>query len=69
MTLEQYRSLVVKTHCRWCHAVLPQKIESYDHPEGWTVDGFPQKQWLYITCENPLCDYQWSLSKLGVARE
>jgi hypothetical protein len=31
------------------------------------VEGFPEKQWLYIVC--PKCLLQWGFNHLGVTRE
>jgi len=63
-TIAIYEQLKI-THCKFCNHVLPQKIWHYDHPSGWNVTGMPRLQWLYIQCENPKCNFQWSLWKLG----
>src|SRR3989304_4585705 len=75
-TLEQYQQMLeqVNAKCKWCEDhVTPIKtelatrsIEYYEHDGGWNVDGFDQKQWLYVTC--PICKYEWSLWKLGIDR-
>jgi hypothetical protein len=65
-TLQEYEKLPMKDHCRWCDTALPETILSYDHPGGWLVKGFASRQWLYKRCVK--CDYEWSLSKLGVSR-
>ncbi len=39
-------------------------LKHYSHPEGWKVEGFDEKQWLYIKCLK--CHVSWSLDKLGV---
>lgn len=73
MNLEDYRKQIQTPTCQWCKGkdqivpLMNEPIEHYDHSGGWTLDGFKEKQWLYITC--PKCDYQWALSKLGVKRE
>lgn len=36
----------------------------YSHPEGWLVEGFERRRWLFITCLK--CHLSWSLDKLGV---
>lgn len=67
MKLIEYGKQVEGCKCRFCQSVLShQSVEYYDHDGGYMVDGFQQKQWLYLTC--PGCGYQWSLVKLGVAR-
>lgn len=55
------------TKCKHCNADLPHVIQTYDHAEGWNVNGFDTKQWLYITC--PKCHNGWSLWKLGYFQE
>ena len=42
-------------------------IEHYDHDDGYEVEGYDKRQWLYITC--PRCNYQMALWKLGVKRD
>ena len=39
-------------------------LEHYSHAEGWKVEGFNERQWLYIKCLR--CHVSWSLDKLGV---
>ena len=39
-------------------------LEHYSHPQGWLVEGFDIRQWLFITCLE--CHLSWSLDKLGV---
>lgn len=68
MNLEDYAKLIEGKTCRWHKnpVALPRKVEMYPHANGWEVDGYDEKQWLYVTCDD--CDYQWSLWKLGVDR-
>lgn len=67
-TLEEYGKIVQETCCRWCGEKLDTSaVEGYPHDGGWTVDGFKDKQWLYIHCTK--CNYDWALWKLGVPRE
>jgi len=70
-SLEDYEKMIKGKDCRWCSkrgkkVLLPSKIKFYDHSGGWEVDGFEEKQWLYVEC--PKCGYEWSLQKLGVPR-
>jgi len=57
--------------CRWCKSrgkpssLRGRGIQRYPHTGGWKVPGYPELQWLYITCA---CGYQWNLHKLGVKR-
>lgn len=56
------------THtCRWCGGALSNDIDHYDHSDGWLVDGFDTRQWLSRKCK--VCEYEWSLNKLGVSRD
>ncbi len=68
-SLEQYREEIKGATCRWHQEPVPLDgpIRCYDHSGGWTVEGMSGKHWLFVTC--PECGYDWSLSKLGVARE
>ena len=67
MKLGEYGKLAEGKKCRFCNSMLPhQCVEYYDHDGGWKVDGFSQKQWLYLTC--PGCGHQWSFAKLGIER-
>ena len=66
-TLEEYAEMVVGKACRSCSKPMHEvEVESYPHSGGWEVEGRLAKQWLYVTCD--ACDYQNSLSKLGVPR-
>jgi hypothetical protein len=65
--LSDYQKELHGKTCRWCdNKVLleHQPIEHYEHSGGLMVDGFKEKQWLYVTC--PKCEYQWSFWKLGI---
>ena len=66
-TLAQYSEMVDGKSCVVCDTPLRgDDIESYAHAGGWAVEGRLARQWLYVTCD--YCDYQNSLSKLGVPR-
>ena len=65
-TLSDFGRMLIGKRCD-CNgqpslAGLP--IIHYDHEGGWKVDGFENRQWLYVNC--PHCKYGWSLYKLGV---
>jgi len=61
--LEDYQKMLEDKYCAWCGTPLKDcKIEHYPHSDGWEVEGFSEKQWLYVTCPN--CGYTWSLWKL-----
>lgn len=68
--LSHYQSELKGKICKWCkkrneNFIVPlesEPLERYDHSGGYDVDGFEEKQWLYVVC--PKCDYQWSLWKL-----
>ena len=67
MKLEDYQKLLKGKKCRWCGTPLEDlPIEHYDHDDGWEVEGFERRQWLYVVC--PKCGYQWALWKLGITR-
>ena len=39
-----------------------RNIESYDHDGGIPVQGFKEKQWVYVHCD--ACGYDWALWKI-----
>ena len=60
-----YQRQLKGKRCRWCDTRIEnQPLQSYEHHGGYQVEGFEQKQWLYVTC--PKCKYQWSAVKLGI---
>lgn len=67
MKLEDYANKVKGRICVGCRRFFPSpvKIEHYDHSGGWIVEGFSERQWLYVVC--PSCEYQNALWKLGIA--
>jgi hypothetical protein len=67
MKLEDYERLVKGKVCRWCNSKLPPKVRHFDHENGWKVDGFDCRQWLYVRCKK--CGYDWNLEKLGIRRD
>lgn len=66
-TLQYYQEQIKRNNCSCGFVGLNKlKIEHYTHNGGWIVEGFQDKQWLYVTC--PKCGYQWALWKLGIPR-
>lgn len=65
-----FRTQLRDKNCRWCKnaeqevSLSLREVEHYDHLSGYDVEGFKERQWLYVTC--PRCDYQWSLRKLNI---
>ncbi|MBI3115268.1 MAG: hypothetical protein HYZ09_02120 [Candidatus Kerfeldbacteria bacterium] len=43
----------------------PEAIIHYDHPWGWVVEGYRERQWLGFRCLAPRCGYETSFDKLG----
>jgi len=66
LSLADYRALVKGKICRSCGRVLMPEVEAYDHEDGWVVDGFENKQWLFAECRG--CGYKNALNKLGIIR-
>lgn len=68
MRIGDYEKLLEGKTCRWHEkpVTLPTEIKTYDHEDGYTVEGFKRKQWLYVTCSD--CGYDWSIWKLGIDR-
>lgn len=63
---EKILALIGDKCCRWCGADLPSTVYGYPHSEGWEVEGYEERLWLYMLCTK--CGYQWALWKLGVSR-
>jgi len=64
---QAYADLIKDFACRTCSFDLRNEpILHYNHSSGWPVEGYNEKQWLFITC--PKCGYQNALWKLGVSR-
>ena len=64
-----FRDQITKDECRICgyKGLKDLPIVGYpNHPGGWDIND-SSYWWLFIQC--PGCNYQWSLWKLGVARE
>ncbi len=71
MNIDSYLELAIrkKARCWTCgEEVCLSDIRHYDHPDGWPVDGFKEKQWLYFECHKPSCGYQTSFAKLGIPK-
>lgn len=49
--------------CKHCGSFFrPSSVHCYPHANGYEVEGYVDKQWVYLTC--PKCGYQWALWKL-----
>lgn len=58
--LEDILLLKAKTECGFCRTEYNiNDVRSYDHPSGWEIEGFSEKQWLYFHCHN--CQYDWAI--------
>lgn len=67
MRLEEFEAKVAGKKCFSCGQRLPGKIDYYEHSDGWEVEGFSSRLWLYVECSK--CGYQSSLETLGVPRK
>lgn len=67
-TLKDYKAIIdnLEPECDCGTPLLPVDLEHYDHDGGWYVEGFDEKQWLYLEC--PDCGYQTALWKIGITR-
>jgi len=75
MNLAEYEKLALKSSptCHECgNPIQHGTLKHHDHPGGWRVDGFAERQWLYFQCSQPYgprsgtCRYQHSLAKLRI---
>lgn len=64
--LQAYRSQYHLKTCKWCKTLLTGQPQCWEHPGGFEVQGFANKQWVYTEC--PGCDYQWAMHKLGISQ-
>lgn len=66
MRLSDYGRLLLgkRCDCEGDPSLAGLPIDHYDHPGGWKVDGFKNRQWLSVRC--PKCIYNWSLTKLQI---
>jgi hypothetical protein len=70
MTLEEWEMFVLSQDptCLSCGQPLPAGVlEHYDHEDGWSVEGFSARQWLYFVC--PACRYQTSFAKFKIEKD
>lgn len=72
MNLHEYARLALSqgAKCWICQRTLGEKDLLYrgPHSDGWIVDGYPYKLWLYFRCPKQTCRYETSLAKLGIER-
>ncbi|MHC1624664.1 MAG: hypothetical protein ACXQS2_01500 [Methermicoccaceae archaeon] len=62
-SLEEYKEELKGKHCKICGESLEDcDVHHYPHSGGWEVEGFRERQWLYVIC--PKCGYSWSWWKL-----
>lgn len=64
LSLKQYEMLSL-SRCPRDNALLSE-VKRYPHSEGYPVEGFTEKQWLYKTCSK--CRYDWALWKIEKVR-
>jgi hypothetical protein len=67
VNIDDYKKVVNGKACRWCEYELPNEVLHYNHGCGWKVEGYQQRQWLFVRC--PRCEHDWSLEKLGISRK
>jgi hypothetical protein len=48
--------------CFCWSALYGGTVEGYDHDGGVEVEGFKEKQWVYLTCTK--CGHQWSFQHI-----
>jgi len=71
VTIKQVQDWVdeskIPCDCQWRHnnnrvTLKGSQLQHYNHDGGWSVEGFAEKQWVYIHCHQ--CGYDWALHKL-----
>jgi hypothetical protein len=64
MKMSDYQAQIVGKVCPACKRPVPSRIQFRDHAGGFKVDGFSQRQWLWVSC--PGCSFDIALWKLGI---
>lgn len=67
-TLEEYQELLEGRTYGDDQNLGVFPIDHYDHDDGWEVDGFEKRQWLFVRQRTRTGPYSLSLDKLGLAR-
>ena len=65
VTLREIETALIQkdAKCEWCgYRFNIGDIRNYPHKGGIKVDGFIEKQWVYMRCV--VCGYDWALWKL-----
>jgi hypothetical protein len=67
LTLEEYQGMVRYLRCGGSSRCMGGlELKRYNHVEGWKVEGFSEKQWLYTKCFH--CGSEVSLRHWGIER-
>jgi hypothetical protein len=72
MNIDQWAQLAIDkgAKCWGCGSAVSQAdLRNYDHPEGWRVDGFAQRQWLSFECSQKRCRYGTSFTAYEIPRQ
>jgi len=51
-----------RPECDCSNSLVGATIHIYNHDGGLQVDGYSEKQWVYLHCSK--CGYDWSIWKL-----
>ncbi|MEX0651926.1 MAG: hypothetical protein WD509_02415 [Candidatus Paceibacterota bacterium] len=69
MNLQEHAAKAIKdgANCWQCGKTPTESnIKSRPDKNGWDVDGFEDRQWIYFECTNGQCRYQTSFAKLRI---
>ena len=63
---EQFiEALQMGMNCGLCSEPLSEdNVQMFDNENGIPVMGHLEKQWVYVQCSNPKCEYQWVWTKI-----
>jgi len=63
-TLLRYQEELRGHYCTRCGVDISTRgIRNYPHSGGYMIEGYEEKQWLFVVCS---CRYEWSMEKLGI---
>jgi len=63
----QIKKYITIEQCKFCGGGFLSYAGYYKHDGGWMTSLYPDKIWIWFTCDK--CGHQWSISHLGVKRD
>lgn len=68
LSLDEFRVMMgIRCNRGSCRGFLNSSLGHYEHSDGWIVEGFKERQWLYTICGS--CGDETSLQHYGVHKD